>query len=220
MSILDISKTLMYELCYGYIKPKYGDRANLCYMDTDSFIIHIITKDFDKDIANDVGRWFDTSNYDENDKRSLPVGKNKNVIGLLKDELGGKIIKEFCAIRAKTYAYIINGYNKDDYDSEKIKNKKSKGIKKCVMKRRAMFESCTDCLFNNGIILKSQQIFKSDHHEVYTEEVNKIALSSNDDKRLQILDRVTTYPPGTNAFKVCKSEMTIVRDLFVERYAD
>ena len=219
-SILDISKTLMYEFWFDYIKPKYGDRAKLCYMDTDSFIIHIITKDFYKDIDNDVGRWFDTSNYDENDKRSLPAGMNKNAIGLFKDELGGKIMKEFCAIRAKTYAYLINGYNNDDYDSEKIKNKKSKGIKKCVMKRRTIFKSYTDCLFNNEIILKSQQIFKSDHHEVYTEEVNKTALSSNDDKRLQTLDRVTTYPHGTNAFKVCKSEMLIVRDLSVERYAD
>ena len=67
MSILDISKTLMYKFWYDYIKPKYGDRAKLCYMDTDSFVIHIITEDFYEDIANDVERWFDTPNYDEND---------------------------------------------------------------------------------------------------------------------------------------------------------
>ena len=82
MSILDISKTLMYEFWYDYIKPKYQDRAKLCYMDTDSFVIHIKTEDFYEDIANDVEKWFDTSNYDENDKRPLPIGKNKKVIGL------------------------------------------------------------------------------------------------------------------------------------------
>ena len=186
-------------------------------MDTDSFIIHIISENICEDIANDVERWFDTSNYDENKtgKRLLLIAMDKKVIGVFKDELGGKIMEEFCAIRAKTYAYLINGYNNDDYDSEKIKNKKSKGIKKCVMKRRTMFESYTDCLFNNEIILKSKQIFKSDHHEVYTEEVNKIALSSNDDKRLQTFDRVTTYPYGTNAFKVCESEMLMVKRLIL-----
>ena len=87
------------------------------------------------------------------------------------------------------------------------KEKKAKGTKKCVIKRELMFENYKDCLFNGEVILKSQQIFKSDHHKVYTEEVNKIALSSNDDKRLQTHDKITTYPYGTNAFKVCESEM-------------
>ena len=125
-----------------------------------------------------------------------------------KDELGGKIMKEFCALSAKTYAYLM------DDDSEK---KKAKRTKKCVIKRGLMFENYADCLFNNKIILKSQQRFKSDHHEVYTEEVNKIVLNSNDDKRLQTFDRVTTYPYGTNAFKVCESEMLMVKDLFFEK---
>ena len=101
MSILDISKTLMYEFWYDYIKPKYQDRAKLCYMDTDSLIIHIKTKDICKNIANDVEKWFDTFNYDENDNRPLPIGMNKKVIGLFKDELGGKIMKEFVTLRAK-----------------------------------------------------------------------------------------------------------------------
>ena len=70
-----------------------------------------------------------------------------------------------------------------------------------------MFENYKDSFFNNGIILKSQQRFKSDHHKVYTEEINKITLSSNDDKRLQTFDKITTRPYGTNAFKVCESEM-------------
>ena len=95
--------------------------------------------------------------------------------------------------------------------------KKSKGTKKCVIKRRLMFENYKDSLFNNKTILKSQQRFKSDHHKVYTEEVNKIALSSNDDKRLQTFNRVTTYPYGTNAFKMCESEMIVVKDIFFEK---
>ena len=93
--ILYISKTLMYEFWYDYLKPKYGDKVKLCYTDTDSFIIHIITEDFFEDISNDVEKWYDTSNYDENDKRPLPIGKNKKVFDLFKDELGGKILKEF-----------------------------------------------------------------------------------------------------------------------------
>ena len=83
-----------------------------------------------------------------------------------------------------------------------------------------MFENYTDSLFNDKIILKSQQRFKSDHHEVYTEEINKIALNSNDDKRLQTFDKIRIYPCGTNAFKLCKSEMMMVRDIFIKNYTD
>ena len=93
MSILDISKTLMYKFWYDYIKPKYEDRAKLCYTDDDDFIIHIIIEYFFEDISDDVERWFDTSNYDGNDKRPLLIGKNKNLIRLFKDELGGKNYK-------------------------------------------------------------------------------------------------------------------------------
>ena len=132
MSILDISKTLMYEFWYDYIGPKYGDKAKLCYTDTDSFIINIKTEDFFEDISNDVERWFDTSNYDENDKRPLPIGKNKKVIGLFKDELGGRIMKEFCTLRAKTYSYLMD-------DNSEVK--KSKGTKKCIIKLKTMFEN-------------------------------------------------------------------------------
>ena len=126
----------------------------------------------------------------------------------------------FVGVRAKIYAYLINDYDNDDYDTEKIKNKKAKGTKKCVIKCRLTVENYTDCLLNDKILLKSQQRFKSDHHEVYTEEVNKLALSSNDDKRLQKLDRITRHPHVTNVFKVCESEMMIVRGFFAESYAD
>ena len=103
-SVLAISKRLMYEFWVDYIKPKYQNNAKLCYMDTGSFIINIRTEDLYKDIANEVEKRFDTSNYEVN--RPLPKGKNKKVIGLMKDELGGKIIAGFAALRPKTY---LNG---------------------------------------------------------------------------------------------------------------
>ena len=97
-------------------------------------------------------------------------------------------MKEFVVLRAKTYAYLT------DDDSEK---KKAKATKKCVIKRMLMFENYKDCLFNGDVILKSQQRFKSDHQKVYTEEVNKISLSGDDDKRLQIFDGIEIYSYGT-----------------------
>ena len=107
-------------------------------------------------------------------------------------------MKEFLALRAKIYAYLM------DDDTE---HKKAKGTKKWIIKVRLMFENYADCLFNDKIILKSQQIFKSDYHNACTEQINKIALSSNDDKTLQTFDKTTTYLYGTNAFKVCESEI-------------
>ena len=119
-------------------------------------------------------------------------------------------------LEQKQYAYLINGYNDDDYDKQKI-NKKAKGTKNCVIKCRRMFENYNDCLFSDTVILRSQQRFKSDYHEVYTEDVNKIGLSSNNDKILQTCDRVATYPHGANAFKLCESEMVMVKDLLFEK---
>ena len=141
-------------------------------------------------------KWFDTSNYNNN--RPLPRGKIKKVIGLFKDELGEKIMIEFSGLIAKIYAYLI------DEDTE---HKKAKGTKKCLIKRKLMFRNYKDGLFNNKIILKSQQRFKSDYQNVYTEQIDKIALSSNDNKRSQTFDKMTTYLYGTNAFKTCESEM-------------
>ena len=166
-------------------------------MDTDSFVIYIKTEYFYKDIANDVERWFDTSDYDKNDERTLLIGKNKRVIDLFNDKLGGKIMKEFVALRAKAYAYLME---------DGSEHKKAKGTKKCIIKLELTFENYKNSLFNDEIILKLQQRFKIDHDKVYTEEVNKIALSSNDDKRLQTFEKVITYSYGTNAFKVCEIE--------------
>ena len=173
------------------------------YTDTDSFAINIFTEDFFEDINNDIERWFDTSSYDKNNKRPLKTEINKKVIGIFKDELGGKIIKEFCAPRANAYSYLMG----DD-----IEKKKAKGTNKRIIKRRIKFKDYKDWLFENITVLRSQLRFKSDLHIVYIEEINKIAKNSNDDKRLQTYDKITTYPYGTNAFKVCKSKMIAVKN--------
>ena len=169
LSILEISKMLMYELWYDYMKPKYNDNAKLCFKDTDSFIMNIKTNNFYEDIANDVeNRYFkylkylDTSNYEVN--RPLPTGKNKNVIGLMKDELGGKIITEFVTLRPKTYSFFT------DDDKE---DKKAKGTKKCVIKKMIKFNDYKKCLLNDEVIIKSQQRFTSKKHDVYTEKLIK-----------------------------------------------
>ena len=187
LSILEISKILMYEFWYDYMKPKYNDNVKLCYMDTDSFVMHIKTNDFYKDISDDVDNTFDTSNYEA--KRPLPIGKNKKTIGLMKDELGGEIITGFIASRPKTYSYLT--------DNDKI-DKKAKGTKKCVIKKMIKFDDYKKCLLNDKVILKSQQRFISNKHDVYTEDVNKIALSNDDDKRIVSSNKITSYPYGYN----------------------
>ena len=160
LSILEISKTLMCEFWYDYIKPKYQQNAKLCYMDTDSFIIHVKTEDVYEVIADDVEKRFDTSNYEVD--IPLPTGKNKKVVGLMKNELAGKIMTESVALRLKAYSYVMDHVNS---------NKKAKGTKKCVTKRILKFNDYKDCLLNNKINLKSQQKFKSEtHFDDYTNE--------------------------------------------------
>ena len=185
LSILDLSKITMYEFWYDYVKVKYEDRVKLCYMDTDSFVLNLRTKDFYKDISEDVKDRFDTSNF--NCDRPLPIGVNKKVIGLMKDELGGDIITEFVALRPKAYAYIT-----DDL----VELKKAKGTKKCVVKKMLRFNDYKKCLFEKEKILKSQKRFKSENNSVYTECINKIALSCGDDKRIATSDGITSYPYG------------------------
>ena len=184
--ILEISKILMYEFWYDYMKPKYNDNVKLCYMDTNSFVMYIKTNDFYKDISNDVECKFDISNYITN-RRPLPIGKNKKVIGLMKDELGGEVTTEFNALRPKTYSYLT--------DNDKI-DKKAKGTKKCAIIKMLKFNDYKKCLLNNEVILKSQQRFISKKHDVYTENVNKRALSNDDDKRVLSNDKIMTDPYG------------------------
>ena len=199
LATLSLSKIRMYKYWYDDMKPKYGDNIKLCYIDTDSFIMHVKTEDFYEDIANYVENNYDTSNY--TCERPLPIGKNKKVIGLMTDELGGKIMEEFVGLRPYSYScysYLMNDGKVD---------KKAKGTKKCVIKRCLMFDNYSECLKEKKKILKSQQRFKSDGHDVYTEEINKIALSYNDDKRLIAFDGITTYLYGISAGILCKQEL-------------
>ena len=140
-AILDLSKIVMYEFHYDYMKQKYPEGLTLCYMDTDSLIYDIETDDFYKDIAEDVKNRFDTSVYNPN--RPLPVGLNKKVIGLMKDQLGGEIITELVALRLKMYAYKTGS----------AESKKCKGIKKCVVHKTISFEDYKACLFGRGSFL-------------------------------------------------------------------
>ena len=202
-AILDISKTLMHEFWYDYLKRKYQDNIKLCYMDTDSFILQIQRDDFFKDINNDVNKWFDTSNYEKNDNRPLEIGKNKKVIGKFYDELGGKILTEFVALRAKTYTYVqLN-------DDKLEEHKKAKSAKKCVIKKHLSFDLYKKALFNNETIRCSQQSFKSDYHNIYTQTVHKTALDNKDDKRIQSFDGIHTYPYGidNNLLKELETEI-------------
>ena len=183
------------------MKPKYEEKAELCYMDTDSFIVYIKTDDVYSEIANYVETRFDTSNFEL--ELPLPIGNRKKVIGLMKDELGGKIMTEFAALRPKTYNYLTD--NSD-------KNKKTKDTKKCIIKRKVKSEDYKHCLEeshletktnhlekdrtdvislqvnhkepvkNNTLTLKLEQRFIREKLNVFTEEVNKIALSAKNAK--------------------------------------
>ena len=210
-AILDLSKIVMYEFHYDYMKPKIKDlrlrgalsiRAQwppclqLCYTDTDSLVYGIKTEDFYVDIADNVPTRFDTSRYLPD--RPLPVGLNKKVIGLIKDELGGAIMTEFVGLRPKLYSYrVLNGVETPEALGPRFaENKKCKGIKKCVVKKTLMFEDYKACLFNSNIIYRSQLMFRSMKHEIYIIEVNKIALNRDDDKRISKRDVISTLARG------------------------
>ena len=183
-AILDLSKTIMYEFHYDYMKQKYPDNElTLCYMDTDSLIYSIKTEDFCKDIADDVETRFDTSGYVPD--RPSPVGLNKKVIGFMKDELGGETMREFVSLRPKLYSYKVG-------NSEP---KKCKGIKKCVVKKTISFDDYKKCLFSEERTHRSQLLFRSCKHEVKTLEVNRLALNREDDKRITI-NGVASYARG------------------------
>ena len=187
MCILDLSKIIMFDFHYNYIKPKYGDKAKLLFTDTDSYLYEIQTEDFYKDISGDVWDRFDTSDYPENHPSGIPTGINKKVLGMFKDEATGKIIKEFVGLRAKLYSFI-----KDDG----AENKRCKGIKKQVVENTITHEDYKTCLTTGKEILRKQNILRSYEHEVYTEEVNKIALSAEDDKRYILDDGMHTLAWG------------------------
>ena len=187
MCILDLSKTIMYDFHYNYIKSKYEDKAKLLFTDTDSLMYEIETEDFYKDISGDVKDRFDTSDYPENHASGIPTGENKKVLGMMKDEAAGKIIKEFVGLRSKLYSFVV-----DDGGE----TKKCKGIKKQVVEHSIRHEHYKTCLTTGKELLRKQNILRSYEHEVYTEEVNKVALSALDDKRYILSDGMDTLAWG------------------------
>ena len=187
MCILDLSKTIMYDFHYNYIKPKYGEKAKLLFTDTDSLMYEIETEDFYKDISGDVKDRFDTSDYPENHPSGIPTGINKKVLGMFKDEVAGKRIKEFVGLRAKLYSFIME---------DGKENKRCKGVKKQVVESSITHEDYKTCLRTGKEQLRKQNILRSYDHEIYTEEVNKIALSSIDDKRYILDDGIHTLAWG------------------------
>ena len=187
MCILDLSKTLMFDFHYSYMKKKYGDNAKLLFTDTDSLMYEIRTKDFYEDIKGDVKDRFDTSDYPSNHPSGIPTGCNKKVLGMFKDEAGGKIIDEFVGLRAKLYSYKM-------YEGKE--SKKCKGVKSLVVKNSITHEDYKNCLFTGIEQLRKMNVIRSHNHNIYTEEINKVALSSNDDKRHLLKGQTTTLALG------------------------
>ena len=192
LCILDLSKTVMYDFHYNYIKTKYESKVNLLYTDTDSLIYEIETDDFYKDISEDVKDRFDTSNYSKTHPSGIPTGVNNKVLGMFKDEVGGKIMEKFVGLRAKLYSYKI-------FEGEE--SKKCKGIKKGVVEDSIEHRDYEDCLFTGKEQLRTMNVIRSYNHEVYTESVNKIALSTHDDKRYIRENQIDTYAWGHYAIE-------------------
>jgi hypothetical protein len=178
VAILDLSKTLMMDFHYGYVRPKWGDRAQLLMTDTDSLVYEIRTGDLFTDIVGDVDRWFDTSNFPKGGHPSgIPVGRNKKVIGFMKSETGAEIITEFVGLRAKLYAIKMA-----DGGTEK----KAKGVKKSAVKSCITFEDYVNCFRTLEPKSVTMNVIRSRMHTIHTESVTKVALSGNDDKRVII----------------------------------
>ena len=186
MSIIDLSKTLMYDFHYNYIKPKYNDKAKLLFTDTDSFAYEIETEDFYTNIAPDMETMFDTSNYPKVHESEILTGKNKKVLAMFKDEAGGIQIEEFVGLRAKLYSYMMN-------DKEE---KKCKGVKKNVIKKKICHEDFKDCLFSGIPQMRMMNVINHRKHYLFTEQINKKALSAEDDKRVILEDKVSTLSIG------------------------
>ena len=186
MSILDLSKTLIYDFHYNYIIPKFGKKQKLLFTDTDSLCYEIETDDFFADIAGDVKELFDTSNFEKNHPSGIQ-GKNKKVPGMMKDEAGGKIIEEFVGLRSKLYSYKM---------FEGKEEKKCKGIKKVVVKKQISFEDYKECLLSKQPQMRKMNVIRSHQHEIFSETVNKIALAADDDKRIILDDGISTLALG------------------------
>ena len=181
-AILDLSKILMYDFHYNFVRKMYGSKAKLLFTDTDSLAYEIETEDFYKDMIPYAKSKFDTSNYPTDHPSGMPAGLNKKVVGMFKDECGGKNMTEFVGLRAKMYAYKV----------EDEEHKKAKGVKKNVIQSNINFDDYKTCLETQQRVYKSMNIIRSRLHTMYTEEINKIALSAADTKRHILEDKITT----------------------------
>ena len=184
MTILDLSKTLMYDFHYNYIKNKYRDNAKLLFTDTDSLTYEIESDDVYQDFLNDKDK-FDNSDYPVNSKYFNNT--NKKVIGKFKDEASGICITEFIGLRSKMYSYI-----KDD---NKV-NKTAKGIKKNIIKKNITHENYKKVLFDNEQMHHTMKTIRSHNHQLGSYEINKVSLSCFDDKRYIHNNGVTSYAYG------------------------
>ena len=182
-AILDLSKTLMFNFHYTYIKVQYGKKAELLFTDTDSLMYQIKTKDFYLDISSNVMDKFDTSDYPPNHPSGIPTGLNKKVIGMFKDEVAGSQITHFVGLRPKLYSFKIE-------DDKEVR--KCKGIKKNVIKKKLDFDDYVKCLFTGDKEMRKMKIIRSEKHNIFSKEVNKIALSNEDDKRQVLKDNIHT----------------------------
>jgi alpha-galactosidase/6-phospho-beta-glucosidase family protein len=175
----------MYDFHYNYIRKKFQD-VKLLFTDTDSLMYYIKTEDFYEDIKKDVDEWFDNSEYPKEHK--CYNENNKKVIGKFKDEAGSKIIEEFVGLRSKLYSYKMFG----EIDG----HKKCKGIKKAVVKKEITHEDYKECLFGRKEQMRKMCVLRSHRHDIYSEEINKVALSADDDKRIIREDGIHTYAHG------------------------
>ena len=181
-AILDLSKTLMYDFHYNFIKSKYGSRASLLFTDTDSLMYELKTEDFYKDIKDDIWGNFDTSDYPPDHPSGILTGINKKVIGKFKDEACGRQITHFVGLRPKLYSFKL--------DNDEVK--KCKGVKSNVVKNTINFDDYVRCLLKGKKEMRTMKIIRSDKHEIYSKEINKIAFSSDDDKREVLKDKIHT----------------------------
>ena len=189
MSILDLSKTLMFSFQYEYVKKKW-EKAEVLYSDTDSLVLKIETDDFFKDISGDVAEWFDTNEYAKNHPavlNGLPIVKeNKKKIGLMKDECNGKILTEWVALRPKLYSLLTEGGEKQ----------KAKGLKKSIKNKSLRHENFLKCLRTGKSQTRKQCLFRSRDHHIFTENMVKVALSCDDDKRIVLGNGIDTLSLG------------------------
>ena len=199
-AILDLSKTLMFDFHYNYMLKKYSSKTaggfrgdcippELLFTDTDSLLYQIHTDDFYKDISDDIKTKFDTSDYPPNHESGILTGVNKKVIGMFKDEVAGRQITHFVGLRPKLYSFKV-----EDPVTGGVGGitKKCKGVKKNVVKKGISFEDYVQCLFSGEKQMRTMKIIRSENHDIYSKEVNKIALSNCDDKRRVKKNKVNT----------------------------